>query len=161
MGRNLPMHPQTHTKSRLGAVRTRKDQNFLDALDEVLSSNYTDRAFDLSQMAAEMGVKERQLQRKLKALTGHTPSDHLRTYRLQQSLEHLRDGISISAVAKAVGFLPSHTFRPVSRPSSVPPRSSFSKGGSSPSPRRLRWRRIGGSGNRDGPSTLLALPAAN
>ncbi len=98
------MHPQTHTKSRLGAVRTRKDQNFLDALDEVLSSNYTDRAFDLSQMAAQMGVSVRQLQRKLKALTGHTPSDHLRTYRLQQSLEHLRDGISISAVAKAVGF---------------------------------------------------------
>ena len=55
-------------------------------------------------MAAEMGVSERQLQRKLKALIGHTPSDYLRAYRLQQSLEQLREGNSIGEVAKAVGF---------------------------------------------------------
>ncbi len=98
------MHPQTHTQSRPGSVPTRKDQYFLGELDEVLNSNYTNRSFDLSRMAAEMGVSERQLQRKLKALTGHTPSDHLRSYRLQQSLEQLREGNSIGQVAKAVGF---------------------------------------------------------
>ena len=98
------MHPQTHTKSQSGAIRTRKDQYFLGELDEVLNNNYTNRSFDLSRMAAEMGISERQLQRKLNALTGHTPSDHLRAYRLQQSLEQLREGNSISEVAKAVGF---------------------------------------------------------
>jgi len=98
------MHPQTHTKSRLGAVRTRKDQYFLDELDEVLNSNFANRSFDLSRMAAEMGVNVRQLQRKLKALTGHTPSDHLRAHRLQKSLEQLREGNSIGEVAKAVGY---------------------------------------------------------
>ncbi len=98
------MHPQTQRQSRPGSVRTRKDQYFLDDLDKVLNSNYANRSFDLSRMAAEMGVKERQLQRKLRALTGHTPSDHLRAYRLQQSLEQLREGNSISEVAKAVGF---------------------------------------------------------
>ena len=67
------MHKPTHTKSRLGSVRTRKDQYFLGKLDEVLNSNYTNRSFDLSRMAAEMGISERQLQRKLKALAGHTP----------------------------------------------------------------------------------------
>ncbi len=98
------MHPQTHTRSRLGGVRTRKDQSFLGELDEVLNSNYANRSFDLSRMAAAMGISERQLQRKLKALTGHTPTDHLRACRLHQSLEQLREGISIGAVAKAVGF---------------------------------------------------------
>ncbi len=98
------MHPQTHTRSRLGSVRTRKDQSFLGELDAVLNSNYANRSFDLGQMAAQMGVSVRQLQRKLKALTGHTPSDHLRAYRLQQSLDQLREGNSISEVAKAVGF---------------------------------------------------------
>ncbi len=98
------MHKPTHTKSRRGSVRTRKDQYFLGELDEVLNSNYANRSFDLSQMAAQMGISERQLQRKLKALTGHTPSDHLRAYRLQKSLEQLREGNSIGEVAKAVGF---------------------------------------------------------
>ncbi len=104
LGRNLPMHPQTHTQSRPGSVPTRKDQSFLGELDEVLNSNYANRSFDLSRMAAAMGISERQLQRKLKALTGHTPSDHLRAYRLQKSLEQLREGNPISEVAKAVGF---------------------------------------------------------
>ena len=98
------MHPQTHTKSKLGATRTRKDHYFLSELDEVLNRNYTDRAFDLRRMATEMGVSERQLQRKLKALIGHTPSEYLRAYRLQKSLEQLREGDSIGEVAKAVGF---------------------------------------------------------
>ncbi len=98
------MHPQTHTKSRLGSVRIRENQYFLGKLDAVLNSNYANRTFDLSQMAAQMGVSVRQLQRKLKALTDHTPSDHLRAYRLQKSLEQLREGNSISEVAKAVGF---------------------------------------------------------
>ena len=98
------MHPQAHTRSRLGSVRTRKDQYFLRKLDTVLNSNCANRSFDLSQMAAQMGVSVRQLQRKLKALTDHTPSDHLRAYRLQKSLEQLREGNSISEVAKAVGF---------------------------------------------------------
>ncbi len=98
------MHPQTHTRPRFGAVRTGKNQYFLGELDAVLNSNYANRTFDLSQMAAQMGVSARQLQRKLKTLTGHTPSDHLRAYRLQKSLEQLREGNSISEVAKAVGF---------------------------------------------------------
>ena len=98
------MHPQTHTKSRLGSVRTRKNQYFLGELDAVLNSNYANRSFDLGQMSAQMGVSVRQLQRKLKTLTDHTPSGHLRAYRLQQSLEQLREGNSISEVAKAVGF---------------------------------------------------------
>ena len=98
------MHPQIHTKSQLGGIRTRKDQYFLSELDEVFNRNYTDRAFGLRRMAAEMGVSERQLQRKLKALIGHTPSEYLRAYRLQKSLEQLREGDSIGEVAKAVGF---------------------------------------------------------
>ncbi len=98
------MHPQTHTRSRLGSVRTHKDQYFLSEVDAVLNINYANRSFDLSRMATEMGISERQLQRKLKALTSHTPSDHLRAYRLQQSLEQLREGIPIGEVAKAVGF---------------------------------------------------------
>jgi AraC-like DNA-binding protein len=51
-----------------------------------------------------MAMSERNLQRKLKALTGRTPGQYLRTYRLKKALVLLRDGIPVNLVAERVGF---------------------------------------------------------
>ena len=88
----------------MGAARTRADERFLNELNGVLDRNYHDRTFGLTQMATEMEVSQRHLQRKLKALTGHSPAEYLRICRLQRSLPLLREGIPIGTVAKAVGF---------------------------------------------------------
>ncbi len=87
------------------ATGTYQDRSsFLIQLQEVLEQHFQNPEFDLDQMAAAMDVGERQLQRKLKSLTGHTPAEHLRTFRLNRSIEYLRKGGSIGATAKAVGF---------------------------------------------------------
>ena len=78
--------------------------SFLIQLQEVLEQHFQDPDFDLSHMAVAMALSERQLQRKLKSLTGHTPAEHLRAFRLNRSIEYLRQGGSIGATAKAVGF---------------------------------------------------------
>ena len=78
--------------------------SFLVQLQEVLEQHFQDPDFDLEQMAAAKGVGQRQLQRKLKVLTGHTPAEHLRAFRLNRSIEYLRRGGTIAATAKAVGF---------------------------------------------------------
>jgi len=72
--------------------------------EQVVAQNYPDREFDLAQMAASMGMSERQLQRKLRSITGHTPTEFVRTYRLSRSLEYLLAGASIRDTAAAVGF---------------------------------------------------------
>ena len=72
--------------------------------DRILEQNYQDQNFHLVQMAAAIGVSERQLQRKLRSLTGRTPSEYVRTFRLSKSLEYLLVGSSIHDTAKAVGF---------------------------------------------------------
>jgi AraC-like DNA-binding protein len=51
-----------------------------------------------------MAMSERNLQRKLKALTGRTPGKYLRTYRLKKALALLREGIPVNLVADRVGF---------------------------------------------------------
>lgn len=51
-----------------------------------------------------MNVSERQLQRKLKTLLGRTPSECMRTIRLQKSLPLLSQGVSVKETALAVGF---------------------------------------------------------
>ena len=87
------------------AMGTYQDRSlFLIQLQKVLEQHFQNPEFDLDQMAAAMDVGERQLQRKLKVLTGHTPAEHLRTFRLNRSIEYLRQGGSIAATAKAVGF---------------------------------------------------------
>ena len=85
------------------------DQEFVDALDLVVKQNYANPNFDVSSMAAEMKISDRQLQRKVKALTGRSPVQHLRHFRLERSLLHLRNGTSVGEAAKAVGFS-SHTY---------------------------------------------------
>ncbi len=82
----------------------RTKQRFLDCLHEVLAQNYKNRRFGIVQMAAGMGISERQLQRKVGELTGYTPAQYLCAYRLRMSLDRLRMDEEIGRVAHAVGF---------------------------------------------------------
>jgi len=82
----------------------RRSHVLLDKLDRVLEQNFASRELNLPKIAEELGISERQVQRKLKELTGHTPSAYIRSYRLHQSLDHLKSGKTISQSAKAVGF---------------------------------------------------------
>jgi AraC-like DNA-binding protein len=80
------------------------DREFVDNLIHVVKLNYANPNFDVSSMAAEMKVSDRQLQRRLKALTDRTPIQYLRRFRLEKSLSHLRDGVPVGKAAKTVGF---------------------------------------------------------
>lgn len=87
-----------------GPVMIRRDRDFLRSLDQSVSLNYADRSFDLTALSAELSLSKRQVQRRLKALTGRTPSEYLRSYRLQKSQELLQQGRPVGQVTKVVGF---------------------------------------------------------
>ena len=87
----------------------KSDREFVDDLVRVVEQNYANANFDVSRMAAEMKISERQLQRKVKVLTGQSPVQYLRQFRLEKSLQYLRDRIPVGKAAKAVGFS-SHTY---------------------------------------------------
>jgi signal transduction histidine kinase/ligand-binding sensor domain-containing protein/CheY-like chemotaxis protein/AraC-like DNA-binding protein len=81
-----------------------KDRAFMDRLDSVLERHHANADFALPHMAAEMYVSPRQLQRKIKALTGLSPSGLLRSFRLRKARELLRDGEQVGVTSDAVGF---------------------------------------------------------
>ena len=87
----------------------KSDQKFVDDLVRVVKQNYANPNFGISSMAAEMKISERQLQRKVKVLTGQSPVQYLRQFRLEKSLQYLRDRVPVGKAAKAVGFS-SHTY---------------------------------------------------
>ena len=82
----------------------KRDRDFLDLLERTIRQNYSSPDFDLQEMSALMQVGRRQMQRKLKALVGCTPSEYLRTYRLRRSLLLLSEGASVRKVAQTTGF---------------------------------------------------------
>jgi len=82
----------------------KSDQEFVDSLIRVVKQNYANPNFDIISMAAEMKISDRQLQRKVKVLTGQSPVQYLRQFRLDKSLQYLREGVLVGEAAKAVGF---------------------------------------------------------
>lgn len=81
------------------------DEQFLERLQKVLDKNITDSDFTIEEFGSEMGVSRMQLHRKLKALTGQSASEFMRTQRLKLALKLLQEKkISISEVGYTVGF---------------------------------------------------------
>lgn len=87
------------------------DKAFMDKVMASVSKNMDDSDYSVEQMAQDAGLSRSQLQRKMKELTGVSPSDFLRTLRLEQGARLLRSRRStVTQVAYAVGFASQNTF---------------------------------------------------
>ena len=91
-------------KTREIAVTSTEEQ-FLNKLQEVLDKSLTNSDFSTNQFSVEMHMSRMQLHRKLKALTGLSTSEFLRSQRLNAAANLIKqDKISISEVGYSVGF---------------------------------------------------------
>jgi AraC-like DNA-binding protein len=79
-------------------------RQFMKNLDAVLDNNFAAPGFGVRQMADKMALSERQLQRKIRQLAGCSPSQYLQKFRLQKSVQYLREGVPVGEAAAAVGF---------------------------------------------------------
>ncbi|WP_288429373.1 helix-turn-helix domain-containing protein [uncultured Spirosoma sp.] len=80
------------------------DPSFMDQLQAVLAQHISDPRFGVEELASALQLSRVQLYRKVKALTGFTVTELLRTYRLGQARQQLRTTASVADVAEAVGF---------------------------------------------------------
>ena len=87
----------------------KRDREFLGRLGGWIAARYQDPDLNLKTMTAAMEVSGRQLQRKIRALIGLSPSEFLRDYRLQKAHEHLMRGARPSEIAFRCGFC-SHAY---------------------------------------------------
>ncbi len=81
-----------------------REAAFMEKLVTVIENSLEDSAFRTSLLAAEVAMSERQLQRKLRALTGEGPNALIRRLRLERAAQLLTKGLSVSEVTYAVGF---------------------------------------------------------
>jgi signal transduction histidine kinase/CheY-like chemotaxis protein len=81
------------------------DQDFLSDLQCLIEKNISDPGFSVDQLAKNMVMSQSTLYRKVQALTGETPIEFLRSYRLKRAAQLLKDKFgNVTEVAFEVGF---------------------------------------------------------
>ena len=81
------------------------DQEFLRRIDEAVLHHLGDEAFGVDELGSAIGMSRTQVHRKLKALTGQSPGEHIRGTRLCRARALLRAQVgTVAEVAYQVGF---------------------------------------------------------
>ncbi|WP_273567973.1 hybrid sensor histidine kinase/response regulator transcription factor [Maribacter halichondriae] len=84
---------------------TSTDERFLEKLQSVLDEKLIDPSFSVENFSAAVHMSRMQLHRKLKALTGLSTSEFIRSQRLKLAAQILKKSdVSISEVGYSVGF---------------------------------------------------------
>ncbi|MBB4080838.1 signal transduction histidine kinase/DNA-binding response OmpR family regulator [Lewinella aquimaris] len=87
-----------------GTPESREDA-FVRKLHDLIGAQLDDANFGVAELAAAAGLSQMQLYRKVKAITGKTPSRFIRSYRLAEGMQLLRTGgYTVSEIAYRVGF---------------------------------------------------------
>lgn len=81
------------------------EEAFLDKLTKVIEASMGDPDFGMAQLSRDMNLSYVQIYRKLKAISDKTPTQFLRTIRLQKAMTLLQNkALSIAEIAYKVGF---------------------------------------------------------
>jgi DNA-binding response OmpR family regulator len=83
----------------------KSDEVFLNKLNEEIEKHISDEDFTVESLTDVLGISRSSLQRKLKSISGVTPGDYLRNYRLKRACKLLLEtDMRINEVAFYVGF---------------------------------------------------------
>jgi DNA-binding response OmpR family regulator/two-component sensor histidine kinase len=81
------------------------DEKFLTKVLAIIEDHISDETFSIDELSHEAGYSNMHFYRKIKALSGETPSQFLRTIRLKRAAELLRaKSDNITQIAYSVGF---------------------------------------------------------
>lgn len=81
------------------------DEKFLNKVLTAIEAHMENEDFSIEDFSHEAGYSRMQFYRKIKALTGQTPTDFVRTIRLKRAAQLLRDrSDNVAQVAYSVGF---------------------------------------------------------
>jgi AraC-like DNA-binding protein len=78
---------------------------FLKELEDVIEKNMADPEFNVEELSRKLHMNRVTLYRKVRVLTGETPTEFIRSYRLKRGAELLRNNFgTILDIALEVGF---------------------------------------------------------
>lgn len=88
----------------------RAEVDFMKAIDTAIEKQIAEESFSIEALAYDMAMSRTNFFRKFKALTGGTPNEYLKNYRLNRAAQLIRDGARINEAAFQAGFTSSSYF---------------------------------------------------
>lgn len=89
---------------------SQKDCEFIAKIQGVIAEQLADENFSIDTLSEQMHMSRSNFYRKIKALSGMSPNDYLKTLRMNKAAELILSGSRISEVAVQVGFTSSSYF---------------------------------------------------
>jgi signal transduction histidine kinase/DNA-binding response OmpR family regulator len=84
---------------------SKRDKEFIKDLKKVIEENLSDPEFNVQDMCNKLFMSQPTLYRKIQALSGESPTDFIRSYRLKRASQLLENNFgSVTEVAFEVGF---------------------------------------------------------
>lgn len=92
-------------RQHVGSDLSRRDQHFLKRVEQWLDKHFSDPEVTVARMSDDLAMDARTLQRKLKALTGHSPGSLLQSHRIREACRLLAaSDTAVQQVAANCGF---------------------------------------------------------
>jgi ligand-binding sensor domain-containing protein/signal transduction histidine kinase/DNA-binding response OmpR family regulator len=86
-------------------ANNKKDEDFLNQLNEEIEKNLSDIDFSIEKLAFSLSMSRSNLQRKIKGISGMVPNDYIRVYRLKKAALLLMQGdYRINEICFLTGF---------------------------------------------------------
>ena len=104
--KNLQTKFKSNLQTKAGDITVSSiDEKILSKITSIVEDNISNSDFNIEQLCTEAGISRRNLFRKLKALTGMSPSEFIRIIRLKRAAQLLKQKAgSVSEVAYQTGF---------------------------------------------------------
>ena len=95
----------THTNDTSTSIKPSLEDQFIQKLHDKISDNMDDSDLSINDLCQSVDLSHSQLYRKLKALTGKTPIQFIRSFRLHKAHDLLQNSqLNVSEIAYQVGF---------------------------------------------------------
>ena len=85
-------------------MRNVRDAQFMSAINAAIEEQIRKDDFSIDALADTMCMSKANFYRKFKAITGTSPNEYMKTFRLNRAAEMIAEGARINEAAEAVGF---------------------------------------------------------
>ena len=86
------------------------EADFINAINAAIEKQLSEENFSIETLASEMAMSRTNFFRKFRAITGTTPNDYLKNYRLDRAAQMILEGARINEAAESTGFFSSSYF---------------------------------------------------
>ncbi|MBP6661568.1 MAG: response regulator [Paludibacter sp.] len=97
--------PDKQVESTKAPEMSDSDRKFMEKITEIVVNNLSDTEFSIDILCREMAMSRTLLYGRLKSLTGKAPQEFIRILYLERAADLLRQGMSVTDVADATGFV--------------------------------------------------------